>query len=95
MEPRRIDNGREEAVRESRQKETVVIPVVKRRRARPIQAIFFLLLLAFFAFCVWLTGTRLRQEINNPEGHIGAFFVEQGIFTPKQEKETAIFAENE
>lgn len=57
---------------------TVVLPFKRRRKIRPLRALAYLLLLAFFAVCVFTVGQRIGQEAVSKEGNLGEYLIEQG-----------------
>lgn len=67
---KRIENQTHSALGEEEPRATTILPINRKGRARPLRALFFLFLLAFFGYCAVLAVLRLF-----PEGRlsIGAF----------------------
>ena len=79
METRRISENKKKAYGKETSEKTVVLPFKRRRRLRPIRALASLLLLIFFAVCVFTAGRRIGQEAASEEGRVGEFLIEQGM----------------
>ena len=70
------------ALEEEVSKKTVILPIIKRARARPLRALFFLFLLAFFCYCVILTATHFFPD-RRLSVSVLEFFLEQEFQVPK------------
>ena len=61
MEAPRL-SGAEKHVISEENRSTVILPLKKKTRIRPLKTAFYLFLLGFFCYCVWLTVHRLLPE---------------------------------